>query len=292
MKLLTTLYHLHHMKNLSTYVDGFLIGNEQFGTRLTSSFSIKEIKIAMNTAFGLNKDFYLVCNQIFNDDQLESFKSFISHFDFELITGFVVGDLGALRILSKMGFNNKVIYNPETLLTNSYDVNFLATENIKGVYLAKEITLDDIKCIALHKKLKLFMVGHGHLNMFYSKRQLIDNFVAYTDQENSYHAKQNLKIIEENRKDEAYPIMEDAAGTHVFRSNVFSSLNHLTELSTYIDYLVIDTLFKDDQYALHILPMYRHQEINVEIINQIKETYNETWDEGFLYTKTIYKNKG
>jgi putative protease len=229
---------------------------------------------------------------MFNDDQLEAFQSFINHFDFSLITGVVVGDLGAFRVLSKLGLSKKVIYNPETLLTNSYDVNFLATENIKGVYLAKEITLDDIKIIASHRNLDLFMVGHGHLNMFYSKRQLIDNFVAYTNQENNYHAEQNLKIIEENRKDEAYPIIEDAAGTHVFRSSVFSSLNHLVELSSYIDYLVIDTLFKDDQYALQILPLYRHQEINIEVINQLKQTYNETWDEGFLFTKTIYKSKG
>jgi len=292
MKLLTTVYQLNHMKNLSAYVDGFLIGNEQFGTRLTSSFSIDDILIAIDTAFSLNKEFYLVCNQMFNDDQLEAFKLFINHFDFSLITGVVVGDLGAFRVLSKLGLSKKVIYNPETLLTNSYDVNFLATENIKGVYLAKEITLDDIKIIASHRNLDLFMVGHGHLNMFYSKRQLIDNFVAYTNQENNYHAEQNLKIIEENRKDEAYPIIEDAAGTHVFRSSVFSSLNHLVELSSYIDYLVIDTLFKDDQYALQILPLYQHQEINVEVINQLKQLYNETWDEGFLFTKTIYKSKG
>ena len=37
------------------------------------------------------------------------------------------------------------------------------------------------------------MVGHGHLNMFYSKRQLVKNFMDFNEQENIYHQSQNLK---------------------------------------------------------------------------------------------------
>ncbi len=133
------------------------------------------------------------------------------------------------------------------------------------------------------------MVGHGHLNMFYSKRQLIDNFMNFNVEENIYHEKQDLKIIEENRLSEPFPILEDRAGTHVFRSNVFQSLGHLDVLGNLVDYLVVDTLFKDDDYARMVLPMYRNREINDELIEQIKLKYDEQWDEGFFYKKTIYK---
>jgi len=292
MKLLTTLFQLNQIENLSAHVDGFLIGNDLFGTRLTKSFSIDEIKEAIVTVKRLDKEIFLICNQMFNDQQLDLFKEFLNSFDLSSISGIVVGDIGAFRVLSHLGYASKVIYNPETLLTNVYDVNFLSDQSIQGVYLAKEITLQDIQTIGQQKKLKLFMVGHGHLNMFYSKRQLIDNFVTYSNEENNYHNEQNLKIIEENRKDDAYPILEDQAGTHVFRSKVLNTLNHLQELSEVIDYLVIDTLFKDDLYATFVLPMYQNQVINEEIITRVKELYKEEWDEGFFYTKTIYKNKG
>ena len=43
MKYLTTLYDLNNINNLSVTVDGFIIGNEKFGTRLTHSFTIDEI---------------------------------------------------------------------------------------------------------------------------------------------------------------------------------------------------------------------------------------------------------
>ena len=128
--------------------------------------------------------------------------------------------------------------------------------------------------------------------MFYSKRQLIDTFMTYQESQNPFHNLQDLKIVEENRKEDPYPILEDRAGTHVFRSQMFSSLNHLEELKKCVDYLVIDTLFKDDDYALEVLKMYHEEKEDLNIIHQLEEKYNEVWDEGFFYKKTIYQHKG
>jgi len=292
MKLLTTIYNLNHLESLSKHVDGFIIGNQQFGTRQTKSFDKEEILSALEQTRKLKKELFLACNQMFNDTQLESFKNWMIEFPVSLFEGIVVADLGAYRILEKMGFSDKVIYNPETLAANVYDFNFLSTFKIKGVYVAKEITLEDIIYIAKKKNYQMFMVGHGHLNMFYSKRQLIDNFMNFNLEENIYHERQDLKIIEENRLNEPFPILEDSAGTHVFRSHVFSSLQHLEELKKHVDYLVIDTLFKDDDYAAMILPMYKNSQADQLVIDQIQLKYDETWDEGFFYKKTIYKQKG
>ncbi len=292
MKLLSTIYDLGNLKKLSVFADGFLIGNDDFGTRLTKSYTNEEILEALKITKSLNKSLFLICNQIFNDDQLVIFESWIDKLPISEFTGIVVADLGAYRILENSGLSDLVIYNPETLLTNVYDFNFLSEFHIQGVYVAKEITLEDAKYIGKNKKYKMFMVGHGHLNMFYSKRQLIDNFTDFTASKNPYHNRQDIKIIEENRKDDPYPILEDKAGTHVFRSQVLSSLNHLAELKEFVDYLVIDTLFKDDDYAVSVLEMYKNEKEDLNLINGIQKVYQETWDEGFIYKKTIYKHKG
>jgi U32 family peptidase len=292
MKLLTTIYNLDSIKTLSAYVDGFLIGNKKFGTRLTMSFEHHEILNALELSKTYQKELFLVCNQMFNDDQLDQFKDFLETLPIKDFSGIVCADLGATRVLSDLGFKDKTIYNPETLLANVYDFNFLADEKIKGVYIAKEITLSDITYIAEYKKYQMFMVGHGHLNMFYSKRQLIDNFMQFTEEENLYHERQDLKIVEENRKNDGYPILEDLAGTHVFRSHVFSSLNYLDKVKNLVDYLIIDTIFKDDNYANQILPMYQKNIINPIQIESVQKEYNESWDDGFFFKKTIYKSKG
>jgi putative protease len=125
--------------------------------------------------------------------------------------------------------------------------------------------------------------------MFYSKRQLIDNFKTEYDIHQPLHLDYDLTIVEENRLDEPFPILEDDAGTHVFRSHVMHVLNHLEDLSHMIDYLVIDTIFKDHSYALAVAKLYNEPDINQ--IESLKNSYHEVWDEGFFYKKTIYKQK-
>ncbi|MBU1141218.1 MAG: U32 family peptidase [Firmicutes bacterium] len=292
MRIISTVYQLENIHKLSVHADGFLIGNNHFGTRLTRSFSTEEILKMLEITQKLNKSLFIVANQMFDDEQLEAFKIWIENLPISEFSGVIVADLGAFRILESMGLGQKIIYNPETLMTNAYDFNFLSEFQIQGVYVAKEITLDDIRYIGERKKYQMFMVGHGHLNMFYSKRQLIDNFMYFIESDNPYHNRQDLKIIEENRKEDPYPILEDEAGTHVFRSQVFSSLFHLNDLKEFVDYLVIDTLFKDDDYAFEILKMYKTEKVNTIQIEKIKNKYQEIWDEGFFYKKTIYQHKG
>lgn len=291
MKIITTLFSIESIESLSSHADGFMIGHKNFGARLTRSFEISEINEAIKLANKLNKELFIQANQMMDDKLIQRFKQFINQIDVDKITGIIVADIGAIMLLKANGIAHKAIYNPETLLTNTYDFNFLHKENIYGGFVAKEITLLDIKQIAKNKKINVFMVGHGHLNMFYSKRQLVHNFMDFIDKEHVYHERQNLKIIEEQRKDEPYPIVEDQAGTHVFRSHVFNSLNHLKELEKLIDFLVIDTIFKDDQYAQRILPMYHQLKIDENQIESLKKDYQESWDEGFFYKKTIYKTK-
>ncbi len=292
MKILSTIHELKNMISLSVFVDGFLVGNDSFGTRLTKSFEIPELMDAIHESKRLNKEIFLLFNQIMNDEEISKFIDFIKSLPLHEVTGIVVADLGVLMVLKAMGYAQKVIYHPETLITNTYDFNMMIELGIKGVVVAKEITLDEIKEIGDNRKLELFMVGHGHLNMFYSKRQLIENFMDHLGEKNRDHNRHDLRLIEENRASEAFPILEDHAGTHVFRSNVMHSIDHLSELNTCVDYIIVDTIFKDDAYAEKVLPMYHTQMLDLEVKHELESLYHEQWDEGFFYKKTIYKTKG
>ncbi len=291
MKFLATIYDINSIKDILAYADGIILGHKSIGTRLTHSFEKDEIIEAISITKSLHKEVFIQANQLFMDDELLLFEAFIKELPLKDVKGIVVADLGAYRVLKKLGFVEKVIYNPETLLTNHYDFNFLKQDHILGVYVAKEITLRDLEEIGSKKAYHMFMVGHGHLNMFYSKRQLIKTYTEYIDKENLYHNTQNLKIIEETRDHEAYPILEDDAGTHVFRSKVFSSLDYQNELSSFVDYLVFDSIFKDDAYQKKVLALYRNQAHKETIIKDIQDAYQEAWDEGFFFKKTIYKSK-
>lgn len=291
MKLLTTIYNLEHLHDLSQAADGFILGNEQFAVRLTKSFSIHEIHDAANIIHSLGKELFIVMNQMMTDEQLIEAKSIIESLPNDLIKGYIIADLGLIDVFKLLNLNHKVVYNPETLLTNYIDFNYLQDDHILGAFVSKEITLEDIKIIGSKKAYNLFMFGHGHQSMFYSKRPILDAYTDYLGKDRVYYKEQGLALEEEKRKSESFPILEDKGGTHVFRGVVFNSLNDIKALSSVVDYLIIDTLFKDDQYAKEVLPLYKHEQTDVASIQKIQEVYRETWNDGFLHKKTIYKGK-
>jgi putative protease len=249
MKLLTTIYNLEHLHDLSQAADGFILGNEQLAVRLTKSFSIHEIHDAANIIHSLGKELFIVMNQMMTDEQLIEAKSIIESLPNDLIKGYIIADLGLIDVFKSLNLNHKVVYNPETLLTNYIDFNYLQDDHILGAFVSKEITLEDIKIIGSKKAYNLFMFGHGHQSMFYSKRPILDAYTDYLGKDRVYYKEQGLALEEEKRKSESFPILEDKGGTHVFRGVVFNSLNDIKALSSVVDYLIIDTLFKDDQYA-------------------------------------------
>lgn len=284
MKKLITIFNIEDIKNLHDKVDGFIFGNNNYGTRLASNFSIADIVVLLKEINLYQKEAFILANKMLFDSDLKPFQVFLESLPMHLVTGIIVGDIGAFNLLKKMGHQEKVIYNPETLLTNIYDFNMLSAENIYGAYVSKEITLADTIQIAKNKKIKMFLVGHGHLNMFYSKRKLLHNYETFYELDNDFQDNYKLTIKEETRL-ENYPILEDNSGTHVFRSYVKNSLNEIEELEKYIDYFVYDTIFKDSKYNEMILDVYNNK-IDKKVI---QEKYNEKWDSGFYYTKTIYK---
>ncbi len=282
MKHIITVHDLNSIQELSKYVDGMILGHHILGTRLSGSFTKERILNVVETH--QNIDFFIMMNRMLDDQLLKMFKEEIESFNMLHIKGIIVGDVGAVYEMISLGYQDKVIYHPETLLTNHADFNMF--ENIFGAFAAKEITLETLKEIASLKKYQLFYLGHGHFNMFYSKRPLISRYEEAYD---INHHETSYTLTEEKRPNKHYPIIEDHAGTHIFRHEVMSSMNIYQDLKEIVDYFVIDTIFKNDQYGINISQLYRS--LDVEGANQIKNQYQETWDNGFLFKQTTYKGK-
>ena len=122
--------------------------------------------------------------------------------------------------------------------------------------------------------------------MFYSKRTLLKNYFKSVNSDYKYQNNFNLTLEEKRRKGK-YPIIEDDFGTHVFRDKVSTVIKYLDSLKN-VDYFLIDTLFKSDEYALDILKMFK-EGYSEELALKLMEKYDEEWDDGFLNLKTIYK---
>ncbi len=285
MKYLTTIYDIDNSSKLLTLADGLVVGLKGLSTRETSYLEVEAFKNLSNHCKQLNKALFISLKPMLFNDQVKHIKAIFNELKDTYYSGVIVGDLGYYYLLTEMGVNN-IIYHPETLLTNIMDINSFFDVGVKGAFVAKEIRLEDIKRIAQYKKGNIFMTAHGYLNMFYSKRHLLNSYFNETGITYDFLNKETLKL-KELKREGLYPIIEDEFGTHIYRKDVTTALYQTDELKD-LDYLVIDSIFHDDDYAYDILKLFKN-DIDEVKIQQIKDKYNEVWDKGFLFTKTIYK---
>jgi len=281
MKLITTIYDKRRMNDFLNYADGIVLGSDIFSCRLNKSFSVSEINDFIHDLTLRGKEIFLLVNPLVTDCEMEIIKASLADVLVTLVTGIIVSDLGFIKMFAEMGYLNKIIYNPNTLLTNSFDFNYYSDSGIKGAFLSEELTKDEIVYILKHKKYQTFMTGLGYLNMFTSRRKLIKNF------EEESHEKLNSKVVqikEEFRLDEIYQVKEDVFGTHVHRDKIFECFDELDEFVD-LDYLFLDSQFLDDDITLDTLKLYKGK---LKLKDYQTKYPNHKFDKGFLYKKLVY----
>lgn len=291
MKLAVTPFSVSSIKKLSDAgADVFIIGNESYANRLVNSFSLIEITEIVEITKSLGKEVYINMNLIVHHRDIEPFTEFLTFIRGLEVEGIIFGDLGSYMIARDLELETKLIYNPETLNTNYYDTNFWNRKGIKGLTISKEISLADINEICEKKQVEISIIGHGHLNMFHSRRPLIENYFKHTKEEyDQLISSRNLRIIEETRN-EAYPIVQDSHGTHIYREKSMESYREIVELSKCVDVFIIDGIFKDTEYLIDVVKNYKVilEKNDNDFSKKISLLYSKDHDSGFLYKKTQY----
>ncbi len=249
----------------------FLVGT-RFGVR-NVEFSDAEIK---------EMDFdkiYLNIDQIIHENDLQNVKKFMN--EFKEVLGFYYSDMAVYMIAKEMNIVDKLIYNPGTLVTSVADAEFYLELGIKRVCLSREITLDDIMKFS-HLGEKVEVIIHGKLNMFYSKRKLLTNYFTHIKME-----VQKKGELEEEIRDERYPVIEDEHGTNIFHEksvNSFEEFNALKSFSKRIDGFLLDEFD-------YIVELYMRIQKGEEG-SSIKKEYLQKFDDissGYYYKETLYK---
>lgn len=279
---------------LDAGADIIVAGNGRFANRLTTSFSELELQDIRAITHTWDAKFYVQVNMIVHQQditELERYLNFISDLEVDAI---IFGDVAVYQIAKQNGYEHRLIYNPETLNTNYYDAVFWGRKGIKGITIAKEIPLEDMIEFKEHTTIELSMIGHGHLNMFHSRRPLIENFFKYNEEQYSeYVDNRQLRLVEEIRN-EAYPVFQDNHGTHIFRDKIMASYADIDALNEVVDVLIIDGIFKDTAYVLETVTNYRLllNTNDKDKAIQLTKQYETNHDTGFLHKKTVYQKGG
>lgn len=288
MKLIVTASNDTIFSLLDKAIDGIILPIKNHAMRFGETFDLNDLASYIKQAHQKNKQLFVAVNAIYHEDKLDDLAETMMTLSTLAIDGIYFADLAVYEFAQSYGLKDKLIYYPETYVTNYQDMAFWASEQIKSAVLSREMTLEDIEAISKNSPLSVSIIGHGYLNMFHSKRRLIKTFFDYTKHKQKTDlTNQTYKIIEEIR-DEAYPIYQDQFGTHIFREKPLASIRVFESLTPYVDNFIIDTQFYQNDVIYDIIDDY----VALKAGHSIDASKYDDHDDGFYYKKTVYKQGG
>ncbi len=279
--LVSAIYNMKELNKLNGLIDGAILNTEKY------SLIYDDLNLDLAYSFCLNNKILPIIslNKMFYPNELNEIKDIYLKYEKAL---FLITDLGLYHIAKELKMENKLIYNPETMLTNYLDLELYASLGFEALSMSLEIPFSDV-AIALDKaKCNLFYMVFGKRMMLYSRRKLLS----------LYGEKANIKLpnntmyLKEVNRDDYFPIVENNTGTKIFRSYIVSYLDKLDEAD--IKYLYLDSFDIDFDLYKKVVTIFKNyldkkvlKEASVDMLNSL----NLNIEEGFKYKDSVYQKE-
>ena len=283
-KLLVMPNSLESIKIVSNYIDGFIIGVENYSVNISLVLSLDEIKDIVEKYN--DKDIFVAVNKNIHNDEINEVKDILKILNTLPIKGVIYYDIAVVNLKKKLNLDVDLVWNQEHLTTNYATCNFWYDFGVNYTYLSSDITLEEILEIKQNTSVKLFTTVFGYLPMFASRRHLVKNYLKTfsLDSENDYE-------IEKEGK--SYKIIDNSLGSFVYSSHILNGIEEYLKLKENdMDYVVLNGLHITDKDFTKIVELFNKVDINsVKEYSKLIGELCPNWDKGFFYKETVYKVK-
>ena len=262
--------------------DACYIGGELFGLRTASaSFTIDNIKEALEYAHSRGKKVYLVLNIIPHNEDIEQLKQYLEEIKGLPIDGFIVSDPGTLKLIRESLGYVEIHLSTQANTTSAASAAFWADQGVKRIILARELNLEEISHIVKTvPELDFEVFVHGAMCMSYSGRCLISSFLTGRDANRGDCAQScrwRYHLVEEKRPGEYFPIEETEQGTAIMSSKDLAALPILDQvIQTGVKSLKLEGRNKSIFYVASIVRIYREA---IDRIERGEYHYEDLYDE-------------
>ena len=277
MKFLCTIPNVEAFSQIKHLCDGVIMTNHKYSSRYETSFSFEEILQIVKKCNTAKMEAYLLVDNILTDSDIKDIYKLIDTFK----------DTN----LKEYNLTKKGVYNPSTLISNYVDFLFWKEFKIKGLFPTLEIPLTDIEIIGKNKKVKLYYKGFGMNVMFHSKRKLLTTYKEHKNILYDFVGSNELTLIEETRK-EAYKIIENEHGTHIYQPGIHNILPAIDIVATEFDYLFLDGTFIPWDNYLKAIEIYKEALLDMDRLNYYNKKLEELFDNltyNFLLEDSIFR---
>lgn len=287
MKLVVSLSDIDQLDTiLKSEAEIVMVPVEGLSHRVDNALPPERLSEVITRVHQAQKALWLNMNKLMHQDDLERLDQWFQTLNFEAIEGVLFADLAIVQAARKLNLEALLVYAPETYNTSLEDTEFWRKKGIHTLVLSRELLLEDLVAIAQKAHAKIGFFGHGYINIFHSRRPLIDHYFTFTEEADPESMKQSRNLtLMEHQRDEAFPIFEDHAGTHIFRALPRASMNVFDRLIPVLDYFIIDTLMFDLETTMQTISDYALA-LKTKSSASIKDRYQENYDDGLYFKRT------
>lgn len=285
MELLATLSNINNLEKLkNSGVDGVIFGSK-FSLRF--NYSLDELKKISVYCHENRIKKYVSIDAFISEKQLDDLVEYLVFLKELRLDGIYFTDLGVFNLAKQVDMFKGLIFDPDTLITNSLDAAFFIKQDV-GVVLARELTFKEIEEIVKRNPGEVDLQVFGYLKMSYSKRKFLTNYFKHIGEEKNFAGNKDLRIVEENR-DYNLPIVEDDFGTRIYSDYCLLMYEELTKLRPYIKRAIVEDSFLDSNIIIDVVKDIRRLTgenaafLKDSLINKYP---NVTFSKGYLQQKT------
>ena len=242
--------------------DAVYLAGKEFSLRnFSQNFTLDELQHAVRYARKHHVKVYTACNVYPKSNEQKSIVDYLHSLGEIGIDALIIADPGIFMTASKIIPQIPIHLSTQANTTNLKSVLFWQTLGIKRVNLARELSLKEIKEVALHCDLEIEAFVHGSMCIAYSGRCLLSSFMANRDSNRgmcTQSCRWKYAVVEEFRPGQYMPIAEDDRGSYMFSSKDLCMIEHIPEIiESGIVSLKIEGRMRSINYLASTVKVYR-----------------------------------
>lgn len=268
--------------------EAIVLGVQDFAARSNANVPLEDLPKWVNRFEEQGIKVFVNMQGMLEQSHIKKAKEALEKVIHSGVQGIYVADDGYITLADELSLKlNKelrslLIMQPETLICSGEDANFYLSLGLQAASLSHELSLDEIlQAIQTAPNVELLVAGH--YSWMESRRGLIENYLRFCEQPESF-VYGRMYTIQEKMREARLPLWQDEKGTHILSDiplNVGKDILDLSQAG--LKRFRIDAFLKGNDWATLQLQAFRQalnsnlNETNIEELEESTLLHQQTW---------------
>jgi len=242
--------------------DAVYAGGKDFNLRNSAAnFSLDEIGSAVEYVHERGKKLYITLNIFAHNCHINKAEQYLKELGEHDVDAFIVSDPGVLSLVKEIIPEANIHISTQANCTNTKAADFWYSQGVKRVVLARELSLNEVADVSSNSQCTTEVFVQGAMCLSYSGRCYLSAYMANRGAnlgDCAQSCRWKYSLVEEERPNEYYPIVEDGEFASVMSSRDLCMIQHIPELiSAGADAWKIEGRMKSQYYVATVTRVYR-----------------------------------